>query len=77
MAISQAANVVEKIVGHGDDASVTTDVSHYDNEYGSKKGDRILATIWQGKNDVKLGLHSSELYQPHEMDTKVYLLICS
>ncbi|KAJ5288248.1 hypothetical protein N7478_003934 [Penicillium angulare] len=54
MTVSQAANLVEKIVGHGDNSSVTTDISHYDNEYGLETGDKILATTWQGKNAVKL-----------------------
>lgn len=29
MAVSQATNLVEKIVGHGKNASVTTDVNNY------------------------------------------------
>lgn len=55
MAVSQAANLVEKLVGHGDNASVTTDVSHYANEHGRETGEKILATTWQGKNAVTLG----------------------
>jgi len=54
MAVSQGANLVEKIVGHGDNASVTTDISHYNNEYGLESEDKIMATTWQGKNHVKL-----------------------
>jgi hypothetical protein len=55
MAVSQGANIVEKIVGHGDDANITTDVSKYDNEFGEESGERIQATTWQGKNQVKVG----------------------
>ena len=55
MAVSQAANLVEKAVGHGDNASITTDVSNYQNEYGMESGEKILAATWQGKKNVKLG----------------------
>lgn len=55
MAASQAANLVESMIGHGDNASITTDVSHYNNEYGMETGDKILATTWQGKKQVRLG----------------------
>ncbi|KAJ5100461.1 hypothetical protein N7456_006513 [Penicillium angulare] len=64
MAVSQAANLVEKIVGHGDNASVTTDISNYDNEYGLETGEKILATTWQGKNSVKL----VEMQKPRVVD---------
>lgn len=56
MALSQAANLVEKAVGHGDNASITTDVSNYQNEHGKDTGEKILATTWQGKNSIKLGV---------------------
>ncbi|KAL3481455.1 chaperonin 10-like protein [Aspergillus californicus] len=53
MAATQAANLVERAVGHTHgDANITTDVSSYDNEYGTETGEKIQATIWQGKNDV-------------------------
>lgn len=55
MALSQAANLVEDLVGHGDNASITTDVSNYANEYGRETGEKILAATWQGKNAVTLG----------------------
>lgn len=55
MAMSQAANLVEKVLGHGDNATVTTDVSNYSNEYGVETGEMIKATTWQGKNQVKVG----------------------
>ncbi|KAJ5794719.1 Alcohol dehydrogenase superfamily zinc-type [Penicillium paradoxum] len=54
MAMSQAANLVERIIGHGDNATVTTDVSHYNNEHGMETGEMIQATTWQGKNTVKV-----------------------
>lgn len=54
MAFTQAANLVEKAVGHGDNASITTDISNYNNEHGMETGDLIQATVWDGKNQVKL-----------------------
>ncbi|CAP98681.1 Zinc-type alcohol dehydrogenase-like protein [Penicillium chrysogenum] len=54
MAMTQAANLVEKALGHGDNATITTDVSSYDNEYGVETGEMIQATTWQGKNQVKV-----------------------
>ncbi|KAJ6107613.1 hypothetical protein N7523_008936 [Penicillium sp. IBT 18751x] len=54
MAFTQAANLVEKALGHDNNASITTDVSNYDNEHGMETGDLIQATIWDGKNQVKL-----------------------
>ncbi|EPS34585.1 hypothetical protein POX_a00442 [Penicillium oxalicum] len=52
MAVSQAANIVEKVLGHGDNAEITTDVSNYKNEHGMETGPSIKATTWQGKNKV-------------------------
>ncbi|CRL26447.1 Alcohol dehydrogenase superfamily, zinc-containing [Penicillium camemberti] len=54
MAMTQAANLAEKILGHGDNATITTDVSSYDNEHGVETGEMIQATTWQGKNQVKV-----------------------
>jgi len=61
MAFTQAANLVERVIGHDDNASITTDISNY-NETGTETNNKILATTWQGKNQVKLGkymLHNS------------------
>jgi hypothetical protein len=56
MAFTQAANLIEKAIGHGDNASITTDVSNYNNEHGMESGDLIQATVWNGKNSVKVGM---------------------
>lgn len=56
MAMSQAANVAERIVGHGDNADIATDVTNYvKGDYGEETGTRIKATTWQGKNSVEIG----------------------
>ncbi|KAJ5461576.1 uncharacterized protein N7458_003128 [Penicillium daleae] len=54
MAVSEAANIVEKVIGHDDNATITTDVSNYRNEYGMETGPLIKATTWQGKNKVSV-----------------------
>ncbi|RAL06993.1 zinc-dependent alcohol dehydrogenase [Aspergillus homomorphus CBS 101889] len=55
MAATQAANFVEKMVGHSGNATVTTDVSNYaKGEAGQDTGEKIKATIWQGKNTVEV-----------------------
>lgn len=64
MAATQAANLVEKAIGHGDTATTTTDISNYDNEYGVETGEKILATVWEGKNEVGL----VEMRKPRVVD---------
>lgn len=56
MATTQAAYAVEKVIGHGDNATVQTDVSNYaENDYGVKNAPKIKAATWQGKGSVKVG----------------------
>ncbi|KAJ5381520.1 uncharacterized protein N7496_003948 [Penicillium cataractarum] len=54
MAVSQAANIVEKVIDHDDNATITTDISDYNNEYGMESGPLIKAAIWQGKKKVSV-----------------------
>lgn len=54
MAATQAANLVEKAVGHSGNATITTDISNYAGEHGQETGEKIKATIWQGKNQVEV-----------------------
>lgn len=64
MAATQAANVAERIVGHGDNADITTDVSNYSKgEAGQETGEKIKATVWQGKKSVQVGTLDSKLFQ--------------
>ncbi len=58
MAMSQAANYVEKVVGHGENAVVEQNVTNpaRDREkYGDPSGERMLAAAWMGKNNVQVG----------------------
>ncbi|KAJ5825968.1 hypothetical protein N7474_003106 [Penicillium riverlandense] len=72
MAASRAANLVEKAVGHGDNASITTDVSNYQNEHGMETGEKILATTWQGKKSIKLvEMKKPRIIDPGDVIVKV------
>lgn len=61
MAMSQAANLLEKKLPRGNNATITTDVSNYANEHGMETGEMIQATTWQGKNQVKVGKRGRRL----------------
>ncbi|KAL4799289.1 chaperonin 10-like protein [Aspergillus venezuelensis] len=65
MATTQAANLVEKAVGHGGTATVHTDISNYNqNEAGVETGEKITASIWNGKGDVE----SVQMAKPRVVD---------
>lgn len=56
--MSQAANYLEKAMGHGDNAVIEQDVTNpaRDREkYGDPAGEKMLALTWMGKNDVQVG----------------------
>lgn len=55
---SQAANLLEKAMGHLDGAATEQDVSNpaRDREkYADPSGEKMKALVWNGKNDVQLG----------------------
>lgn len=57
MALSQAANIVERIVGHGGDATTEQNLSNPNRDpkkYADPSGARMKALVWAGKNTVKL-----------------------
>ena len=64
MAMSQGANLVEKAMGHGDNAITEQDMSNPDRDR-AKYGDpseTMKALAWMGKNDVQMSLYSSILF---------------
>ena len=65
MAATQAANLVEKAVGHSGNATITTDISNYAGEHGQESGEKIKATIWQGKNQVEVGKLNRAPFPPN------------
>lgn len=57
MALSQATYLVERALGHGNNAVIEQDVANpaRDREkYADPSGETMKALAWMGKNDVKL-----------------------
>ena len=57
MALSQAANYVEKALGHGENAITAQDVTNPARDrqkYGDPSGETMKALTWMGKNTVKV-----------------------
>jgi threonine dehydrogenase-like Zn-dependent dehydrogenase len=75
MALSQAAAVVEKIVGHTGDATTEqnfTNPSQDVSKYADPSGEKMKALIWNGKNSVKL----VETFKPAKIeDTDVIVKV--
>ena len=63
MALSQAANLVERVLGHDDNAVTEqnmTNPSKDREKYGDPSGEKMKALAWMGKGSVKLGSSSTE-----------------
>lgn len=61
MAMSQAANWVEKALGHGENAVTEQNMTNpaRDREkYGDPSGEKMKALAWMGKNSVQVGEYS-------------------
>lgn len=57
MATSQATYLIEKALGHGDNAITEQDVSNPARDrqkYADPSGETMKALVWMGKNDVQL-----------------------
>lgn len=55
MAVSQAANYVEKVMGHGDNAAIEQDISNPAldrKKFADPSGETMKALVWEGKNKV-------------------------
>ena len=62
MAMSQAANVPEKLMGHTGDAVTEQNLTNpgRDREkYADPSGEKMKALVWMGKNDVQVGEYTS------------------
>jgi hypothetical protein len=58
MALSQAAYVVEKLIGHRDNAITEQDITNPGQDrakYADPSGEMMKALVWEGKNTVKMG----------------------
>ena len=57
MAMSQAANLVEKALGHGDNAVTEQNMTNPDRDrqkYADPLGEKMKALAWMGKNTVEV-----------------------
>jgi hypothetical protein len=57
MALSQAASLLEKAIGHGNDAITEQDVSNPGRDrakYADPSGKTMKALCWMGKNTVEV-----------------------
>ena len=57
MALSQAAALVEKVIGHGDNAVTEQDITNpgRDREkYADPSGEKMKALCWMGKNTTQV-----------------------
>ncbi|KAK5941174.1 hypothetical protein PMZ80_006451 [Knufia obscura] len=57
MAMSQAANLVEKVLGHGGTATTEQNMTNPNRDiskYADPSGEKMKALVWNGKNDVKV-----------------------
>ncbi|CAF9904910.1 MAG: hypothetical protein GOMPHAMPRED_002984 [Gomphillus americanus] len=75
MALSQAANIVERIVGHGGDATTEQNLSNPNRDpkkYADPSGARMKALVWAGKNTVKLiETYKPAIIEPRDVIVKV------
>jgi hypothetical protein len=61
MALSQAAALVEKALGHNDNAATEQDITNPGRDrakYADPSGETMKALCWMGKNTVKLSKSS-------------------
>jgi hypothetical protein len=66
MALSQAAALAEKIIGHGNNATTEQDVTNPGRDrakYADPSGEKMKALVWMGKNKVEVRMYSSLLQE--------------
>ena len=57
MALSQAAAVLEKVIGHGSNATTEQDITNPARDrakYADPSGETMKALVWMGKNKVEV-----------------------
>ena len=60
MALSQAANYIEKALGHGDNATTEQNMTNPERDrqkYADPSGEKMKALAWMGKNEVQVGMY--------------------
>jgi hypothetical protein len=57
MALSQAAALLEKAIGHGDNATTAQDITNPGRDrakYADPSGEKMQALCWMGKNNAQV-----------------------
>lgn len=57
MALSQAAALVEKVIGHGNNETTEQDITNPARDrakYADPSGEKMKALVWMGKNKVEI-----------------------
>lgn len=57
MAMTQAAALMEKVIGHNDNAETAQDITNPGRDrakYADPSGETMKALLWMGKNTVKV-----------------------
>ncbi len=65
--VAQAANLIEKTLGHGDNAVTEQNMTNpaRDREkYADPSGEKMKALVWMGKNSVEVCQYSPTIYSP-------------
>ncbi|KAI2640041.1 GroES-like protein [Xylaria nigripes] len=72
MSMSQAANLAEQKLGHGNSGIAKQDVSNYEGEGEGKEGETMKALCWMGKNSVQvLDVPRPKIIEPRDVILKV------
>lgn len=75
MALSQAAALLERAVGHTPGGKTAQDVTNYSidrSKYADPSGEQMQALTWQGKNTVKvISTPKPRVVEPHDVVLKV------
>lgn len=64
MATTQAANYVEKAIGHGDNATTAQDITNPARDprnFADPSGATMKALVWEGKNKVAVRKYKSRV----------------
>jgi len=74
MAVSQAAAVLEKVMGHRDTSITEQDVTNPGRDrakYADPSGEMMQALCWMGKNTVEMSLSPLLSYPPNPLSPTI------
>ena len=74
MSLSQAANLVEKALGHGDNATTEQDITNPDRDrqkYADPSGETMKALAWMAPNNVQMSMCAQPDLMPTDSSTTI------